>query len=111
MNCSGKFFEPTVTVLLALAGFFWISFPPPLLVVLPPPPLEPLSELLLLSLPHAARTPVSARTTRPARTAVSEGPTWAARPARIDFLIRPAPLLVFEWQRTFRAVAARPPAT
>src|SRR4051794_41312505 len=99
MNCSGKFFEPTVTVLLALSGFFTISFPPPLLVLAPPPPpLEPLSELLLSSLPHAARTTVSARTTSAAST------------ARIDFLIRPAPLLVFEWQRTFRAVATGPPA-
>src|SRR3954465_5002427 len=98
MNCSGKFFEPTFTIFFELAWFFWISFPPPLLVVLPPPPLEPLSELLLSSLPHAARTTVSARTTSAAST------------ARIDFLIRPAPLLVFEWQRTFRAAARAPPA-
>src|SRR4051812_38156143 len=99
MNCSGKFFEPTVTVLLALSGFFVMALPPPPLVVLAPPPPLLLSELLLSSLPQAAKTTVSARTTSAART------------TRMDFLIRPAPLLVFEWQRTFRAVAARPPAT
>src|SRR4051812_7513992 len=98
MNCSGKFFEPTVTVLLALAEFFVMTLPPPLVpvsvVVDPLPPPLPLSELLLSSLPHAAKTTASASTVSAART------------ARIDFLIRPAPLLVFEWQRTFRAAGA-----
>src|SRR3954452_14820625 len=96
MNCSGKFFEPTVTVLLALAGFFVIALPPPLVPVsvfvepLPPPLLL---ELLLSSLPHAAMTTASASTVSAART------------ARIDFLIRSAPLLVLDSQRTSRAVA------
>src|SRR4051794_14092441 len=52
MNCSGKFFEPIVMLLLALAGSFVISAPPEAVVDLLLDELD--FELLLLELPHAA---------------------------------------------------------
>src|SRR3954454_22497563 len=72
MNCSGKFFEPTVTLLLALAEFFWICLPPE---APPPVVLAPVLELFLSLLPHAATATASASTTSAAST------------ARIDFLM------------------------
>src|SRR4051795_278221 len=81
-NCSGKFLEPTVIDLLALAEFFSISWPPPpLLDVLLPP------ELLLLesSLPHAATVTASASTSSAARTARIFLLMWVALPV-VDLL-------------------------
>src|SRR3954447_1178553 len=57
MNCSVKFFDPTVTDLLALALFFLISFELPPEEEPPPPPPPP--PLLLSSLPQAANATAS----------------------------------------------------
>src|SRR3954452_20982683 len=85
MNCSGKFFEPIVMLLLALAGSFWISEPPEAVVeLLLDEELE--FELLLLELPHAATARARANAaSSPVRTRADRlmwSPFWSVAGGR-----------------------------
>src|SRR5204863_4065031 len=61
MNSSVKFFDPIVTVLLALAGFDWIVLPLGAPVVVDDVAAV-LDDELLLELPHAARATLATST-------------------------------------------------